>query len=97
MAEDTFMGVPRNTIDWSPRIDYDLCNDCLECVKFCPHNVYEVKENGDKKITVKNPDNCVVFCRACGKACGLDAITFPNKGETITKIKATRKELPQNE
>lgn len=97
MAEDTFMGVPRNTIDWSPRIDYDLCNDCMECVKFCPHQVYEVKENDMKKIIVKNADNCVVFCRACGKACGVDAITFPNKVEVTKKIKQTRKEMQTNE
>lgn len=97
MVEDTFMGVPRNTIDWSPRIDYDLCNDCMECVKFCPHQVYEVKENEDKKLIVKNPDNCVVFCRACGKACGVDAITFPNKSETTKKIKVTRKEMEHDE
>jgi NAD-dependent dihydropyrimidine dehydrogenase PreA subunit len=97
MAEDTFMGVPRNTIDWSPMIDYDLCNNCMECVKFCPHQVYEVRENEEKKLVIKNPDNCVVFCRACGKTCGLDAITFPNKGEVTKKIKETRKELEQNE
>jgi NAD-dependent dihydropyrimidine dehydrogenase PreA subunit len=97
MAEDTFMGVPRNTIDWSPKIDYDLCNYCMECVKFCPHQVYEIRENEEKKLVVKNPDNCVVFCRACGKTCGLDAITFPNKGEVTKKIKETRKGLESNE
>ena len=96
-SEDTFMGVPRNTIDWSPRIDYDICNNCMECVKFCPHQVYEVKENQEKKVLVKNLDNCVVFCRACGKACGIDAITFPNKGETTKEIKKIRKEMQNNE
>jgi len=97
MAEDTFMGVPRDTIDWSPKIDYDLCNYCMECVKFCPHQVYEIRENEEKKLVVKNPDNCVVFCRACGKTCGLDAITFPNKGEVTKRIKETRKGLESNE
>jgi len=97
MSEDTFMGVPRNTIDWSPTIDYDKCNDCMECVKFCPHQVYEVRENEEKKLIVKNPDNCVVFCRACGKTCGVDALTFPDKGATTKKIKETRKGLAGNE
>ena len=31
MSESTFMGVPREKIDWSPRIDYDKCNYCMEC------------------------------------------------------------------
>ncbi len=97
MSESTFMGVPREKIDWSPRIDYDKCNYCMECVKFCPHNVYEVRENNDKKLIVKNPNNCVVFCRACGKTCGVDALTFPNKGKTIKRIKEIRKEMEGNE
>jgi NAD-dependent dihydropyrimidine dehydrogenase PreA subunit len=97
MSEETFMGVPRDTIDWSPRIDYDKCNDCMECVNFCPHKVYEVVEGAEKKLIIKNPNNCVVFCRACGKACGVDAITFPDKGEVTKKIKETRREMQSNE
>jgi NAD-dependent dihydropyrimidine dehydrogenase PreA subunit len=93
MSDETFMGVPRNRIDWSPRIDYDKCNYCMECVKFCPHKVYEVRENEDKKLVVKNPDNCVVFCRACGKTCGVDALSFPDKVETTKKIKEIRREI----
>lgn len=97
MEESTFMGVPREKIDWSPRIDYDKCDYCMECVKFCPHNVYEVRENEEKKLIVKNPNNCVVFCRACGKTCGVDALSFPNKNETTKKIKEIRKEMEVNE
>lgn len=91
MSEITFMGIPRSKIDWSPRLDYDKCNYCMDCVDFCPHKVFEVRENEEKKLIVKNPDNCVVFCRACGKTCGLDAISFPNKGETTKVIKEIRK------
>ncbi|MGC6177442.1 4Fe-4S dicluster domain-containing protein [Lacrimispora sp. 38-1] len=97
MSELTFMGVPREKIDWSPRIDFSKCNYCMECVEFCPHNVFEVHEGKDQKFVVKNPDNCVVFCRACGKTCGLDAIDFPNKNETTARIKEIRKEVESNE
>ena len=97
MSESTFMGVPRGKIDWSPKIDYSKCNYCMECVEFCPHNVFEVNEDAERKLIVKNPNNCVVFCRACGKTCGLDAIDFPNKNETIAHIKAIRKEAVGNE
>jgi NAD-dependent dihydropyrimidine dehydrogenase PreA subunit len=96
MSEETFMGVPRSKIDWSPRIDYDKCNYCMECVKFCPHQVFEVREDGEKKLVVKNPDNCVVFCRACGKTCGVDALSFPDKGEITKNIKENRKEMEAN-
>lgn len=96
MSEDTFMGVPRERIDWSPRIDYSKCNYCMECVKFCPHKVYEVRESEDIRLVVKTPNNCVVFCRACGKTCGPDAITFPDKSETTKRIKEIRKEMVAN-
>lgn len=92
MSELTFMGVPRDKIDWSPRIDYAKCNDCMECVEFCPHDVFEVREDETPKLVVKNPHNCVVFCRACAKACGPDAIEFPDKNETTAHIKTIRKE-----
>ena len=97
MSDSTFMGVPRDKIDWSPHIDYDRCNDCMECVEFCPHDVFEVRENAEPKLVVKNPNNCVVFCRACSKTCGPDAIDFPNKTETTDHIKAIRKEASGDE
>jgi NAD-dependent dihydropyrimidine dehydrogenase PreA subunit len=64
----------------------------MECDEFCPHDVFEVRENQSPKLIVKNPENCVVFCRACAKTCGPDAITFPNKNETTAYIKQIRKE-----
>ncbi|MEG0812128.1 MAG: ferredoxin family protein [Eubacterium sp.] len=92
MSDTTFMGVERNRIDWSPRIDAVKCNDCMDCFDFCPHRVFEKREKGEQRLVVENPNHCVVFCRACAKTCGLEAITFPNKPETIKKIKAMRKE-----
>jgi len=92
MSELTFMGVPRSKIDWCPRIDYDKCDDdCMECVKFCPHDVFEVRESEIPKLSVKNPMNCVVFCRACALACGTDAIDFPDKAVTTAHIKGIRR------
>lgn len=97
MSDTTFMGVPRERIDWSPRIDYTKCDDCMECVDFCPHNVFLVQEAGPQKLLVKNPHNCVVFCRACAKTCGVDALTFPEKNDTVKAIRQIRKEVTENE
>jgi len=63
----------------------------MECDKFCPHQVFERREEAPKLI-VANPYNCVVFCRACAKTCGPDAISFPSKPETIAAIKKIREE-----
>ena len=91
MAEITFMGVPRGQIPWFPTIDYDKCNFCMDCDTFCPHHVFERRED-ERKLAVANPTNCVVFCRACAKACGPDAISFPSKPETIALIKRIREQ-----
>jgi MinD superfamily P-loop ATPase len=98
MSEATFMGVPRSKIDWCPRIDYDKCDDeCMECVNFFFFVVFEVRENEMPKLIVKNPENCVVFCRACANTCGLDALDFPEKSETTAHIKQVRKAGANNE
>jgi NAD-dependent dihydropyrimidine dehydrogenase PreA subunit len=91
MAEDTFMGVKRERIDWHPTIDYSRCNFCMECDEFCPHGVFERRDE-DPRLVVANPNNCVVFCRACAKTCGADALSFPGKPETIAAIKRIREE-----
>ncbi len=60
--------------DWLPTIDKEKCVECLQCVEFCPHDVYE--EDGGEPVVVR-PENCVEFCRGCQKACDPDAIFFP--------------------
>lgn len=91
MAEDTFMGVKRGKIDWCPTIDYSKCNSCMECDEFCPHQVFEVREQ-EPRLVVAHPQNCVVFCKVCAKTCPFDAISFPSKPETIAAIKKIREE-----
>jgi len=90
MAENTFMGVARDRILWAPTIDYSKCDFCMECDKFCPHGVFERREGEENRLIVAHPDNCVVFCRACSKTCGPDALSFPEKTETVKLIKEIR-------
>jgi len=97
MSELTFMGVPRAKIDWCPRIDHGKCIEgCTECVDFCPHDVFELREGQSPRLVVKNPHNCAVFCRACAKACGAEALDFPAKSDTTAHIKQIRQEEAAN-
>ena len=91
MSDDRFMGVPREKIPWAPTIDYARCDFCMECDRFCPHQVYERRE-GEVRLVVAHPTNCVVFCRACAKTCGPDALSFPSKLEVVELIKRLRAE-----
>jgi NAD-dependent dihydropyrimidine dehydrogenase PreA subunit len=63
----------------------------MDCDDFCPHRVFERRE-GAVKLVVASPNNCVVFCRACAKTCGPDAIIFPDKSRVIAAIKQIRAE-----
>ena len=49
-----FMGVARELIDWYPVINRDKCNNCADCVEFCAHDVFEVKNDIDRKSTRLN-------------------------------------------
>ena len=83
------MGVPRGRIDWSPRINWELCFHCMECATFCKHGVFTQESS---RLVIQNPENCVVFCRACANTCSVSAISFPDKAKTTATIKQIRKE-----
>ena len=58
-------------------------------MRFAPI-VFSSGERATASLVVANPNNCVVFCRACAKTCGPDALSFPNKPEIIALIKQIR-------
>lgn len=58
------------------------CDSCLDCVKACPLNILEVKDN---KIVVQNIEECDV-CESCLEACN-------KKGKNALEIKKNDGEL----
>lgn len=88
MGEETYSGLPRGEIDWYPRIDYELCNGCGVCVKFCHDNVYE--KQGDKVI-IARPYDCLVGCESCRPRCPTGAISFPSRAELKRILRTLRK------
>jgi NAD-dependent dihydropyrimidine dehydrogenase PreA subunit len=92
MTEETFHGVPRNKIPWGPTINYEKCVSCGKCVEYCHMGVFEFREKeGKKRSVVKNPNNCVVFCKGCQDICPVGAITHPSIKETRELIQKLRK------
>ena len=90
MSESDFEGIPRNKIPWDPKINYKKCTTCGKCVDFCHMSAFKFDENDAKKITVVNPNSCVVFCRGCEDICPAGAITHPKEEKTrkiIDKLK----------
>lgn len=68
-----YQGIPRAEIPWFPIINPELCDNCLKCLEFCPHDVYEEAEG---KLDVARPLNCPVGCSRCQAVCPQNAIHF---------------------
>lgn len=64
---------------WYPVIDFDQCNDCLECLNFCLFGVYSV--DGASRPWVEHPEACRPGCPACARICPAGAIMFPQHGD----------------
>ncbi len=84
--EDTYEGIPREKIPWDPKIDYEKCVACGKCVDFCHMGTFKLKEVEGKKLTLVNPNRCVVFCRGCEDICPAGAISHPSEEETRKTI-----------
>lgn len=83
-------GIAREEIPWYPRVDYDTCVGCQECLNFCANGVYEWDGNDHHPI-VRNPYNCVVGCSACAKLCPMEAISFPSREELVALMRELRR------
>jgi NAD-dependent dihydropyrimidine dehydrogenase PreA subunit len=81
-------GVDRQLVHWNPRINTELCNQCLSCVEFCPRHVFEEK-NG--LATVETPSSCVIFCDRCESICPNHAISHPTRAEFLKEVRDLRK------
>ena len=69
-------GVPREEIDWHPRVDVDACIGCGTCVTGCSRLVYRF-DYEHMKAVVFDPINCMVGCTTCANTCPTNAIGFP--------------------
>jgi len=78
MAQQLYQGIPREEIPWFPIINPDLCDNCLKCLEFCPHDVYGTE---DGRIDVARPMNCLVSCNSCKNVCPKKAIFFMERSD----------------
>jgi len=93
----TYTGLPRNEIDWFPRIDQEKCKPekCnYHCVKFCPFGVFA--REGDAVVVAK-PYECNVGDESCRFQCPLDAISFPSREELKNMLRRVREKHQKGE
>lgn len=89
MTEPIWEGIPRVEVPWFPTVNVDLCNGCQSCTDTCPGDVYDWDDVLGFPI-VARPNNCVVYCMGCAKACPEEAITFPKKDDVVDLVKKLR-------
>lgn len=79
-------GIPREEIEWYPRVDTDKCAGCGMCVTSCGRSVFDFDaENGVS--VVARPLQCMVGCTSCQVWCIYDAISFPDPNSIKEIIK----------
>ncbi len=88
--------VPREKIDWSPRINYDACLGDRVCYEFCKNDVFVWDEEKQQPI-VEHPLSCVLGCDTCAQLCPTEAITFPTKEQLRDTVRRLRLEMKKDE
>jgi NAD-dependent dihydropyrimidine dehydrogenase PreA subunit len=79
----------RRKIPWFPTIDIEACRADLQCLNFCPHDVFEWDPNSGRPI-VAHPLRCLPGCQICLEGCTTGAISLPTKDEFHANLKRLR-------
>ena len=79
----------REKIPWFPAIDPDACLADLQCLNFCPYDVFEWDAQSGRPM-VAHPLRCLPGCEICREGCVTGALTLPGKREVQAALKTLR-------
>ncbi|MGD9962713.1 MAG: ATP-binding protein [Thermoplasmata archaeon] len=88
-VEESYKGIPREDVQWYPRIDKSRCEGCSSCVEFCSQKVFEFFDGTSQVV---RPYNCLVGKSSCKAFCPDNAISFPTRAE----LKESLRQLKQS-
>ncbi len=89
--EESMRGRQRKRFPWFPTIK---CEDCLldlECLNFCPADVFDW-DHATGRPVVARPFDCIPGCRNCAENCKRNNISLPGKKEVAAALKRIRAE-----
>jgi NAD-dependent dihydropyrimidine dehydrogenase PreA subunit len=89
MSKGEYGDIPREEIEWFPRIDKKKCTECGVCMDFCHQEVF-AKDEGTDTTEVVSPYSCIVGCTGCMSQCPAGAISFPTLPELRDLLRALR-------
>jgi len=81
----------REKFPWFPTINYDVCKSDLQCLNFCPYDVYEWDKDTGRPV-VAHPYDCAPGCNSCALSCKAHAISLPSKKEFRATLRRLRAE-----
>lgn len=79
----------RGKFPWYPTIDADACRQDLQCLNFCPHEVFEWDSKTGRPF-VAHPLRCLPGCDICLQGCDTGALSLPTKREFQTTFQTLR-------
>jgi NAD-dependent dihydropyrimidine dehydrogenase PreA subunit len=81
----------RELFPWFPTINSAVCLADLECVNFCPADVFDWDPATGKPV-VARPFDCIPGCLSCAENCKAKGISLPGKKEVTAALKRIRAE-----
>jgi NAD-dependent dihydropyrimidine dehydrogenase PreA subunit len=87
--EESMPSRQRKRFPWFPTIQ---CEDCLldlECLNFCPADVFDWDPATGKPV-VARPFDCIPGCRSCAENCKGKSISLPGKREVAAALERIR-------
>ena len=81
----------RERFPWFPTIDTDVCLSDLECLNYCPSEVFDWNPVNSKPV-VARPFDCIPGCRSCAENCKAQGISLPDKEEVVAALERIREE-----
>ena len=79
----------RQKFPWFPTVDADACRADLNCLNFCPHDVFAWDSKTGRPL-VAHPLRCLPGCDICLTGCPSGAISLPTKREVQVTLKKLR-------
>jgi NAD-dependent dihydropyrimidine dehydrogenase PreA subunit len=79
----------RERFPWFPTIDSAACRADLQCLNFCPHDVFEWDAKTGRPF-VAHPFSCLPGCDICLEDCDTGAISLPTKHQVQDALKKLR-------
>ena len=84
-------GRQRKRFPWFPTLKCEECLLDLECLNFCPADVFDWDPATGKPV-VARPLDCIPGCRSCAENCKGKNISLPGKKEVAAALKRIRTE-----